>query len=94
MLAVMKTHATPEQIQADCACADGIFKRIPVEIRSQTGRALSNGNQSIDPAQIEPAQIEPTPFVARMDEIGKIAPIAGRSLLRGDYVAADCVLIS
>jgi 3-deoxy-7-phosphoheptulonate synthase len=54
--------------------ADGIL----VEVHHQPDKALSDGPQSIYPAQ----------FVTMMNEIGQIAPIVSRSLPRGIHVDA------
>jgi 3-deoxy-7-phosphoheptulonate synthase len=59
---------------AIAAGADGIL----VEVHHQPEKALSDGPQSIYPAQ----------FVRMMDEIGQIAPIIARSLPRGIHVDA------
>jgi DAHP synthase ferredoxin-like domain/DAHP synthetase I family len=55
------------------AGADGIL----VEVHHQPGKALSDGPQSIYPAQ----------FATMMQEIGEIAPIIGRWLPRGVRIA-------
>jgi 3-deoxy-7-phosphoheptulonate synthase len=61
--------------RAAVACgADGIL----VEVHHQPDKALSDGPQSLYPAQ----------FAAMMDEIGQIAPIVGRQLPRGIHVNA------
>jgi 3-deoxy-7-phosphoheptulonate synthase len=54
--------------------ADGIM----VEVHHQPDKALSDGPQSIYPAQ----------FVTMMDEIEQIAPVVARHLPRGIHVAA------
>jgi 3-deoxy-7-phosphoheptulonate synthase len=54
--------------------ADGIL----VEVHHQPEKALSDGPQSIYPAQ----------FVTMMDEIEKIAPVVARHLPRGIHIAA------
>jgi 3-deoxy-7-phosphoheptulonate synthase len=54
--------------------ADGIL----VEVHDHPEKALSDGPQSIYPAQ----------FAAMMDELGQIAPVVGRSLPRGIRVGA------
>jgi 3-deoxy-7-phosphoheptulonate synthase len=54
--------------------ADGLL----VEVHHQPDKALSDGPQSIYPAQ----------FAAMMDEIERIAPVVGRNLPRGIHVAA------
>jgi 3-deoxy-7-phosphoheptulonate synthase len=54
--------------------ADGIL----VEVHHQPDKALSDGPQSIYPAQ----------FATMMDEIQQIAPVVGRNLPRGIHVAA------
>jgi 3-deoxy-7-phosphoheptulonate synthase len=54
--------------------ADGIL----VEVHHQPDKALSDGPQSIYPAQ----------FAAMMDEIGQIAPIVGRQLPHGIHLNA------
>jgi len=59
---------------AVAAGADGIL----VEVHHQPEKALSDGPQSIYPAQ----------FARMMDEAGQIAPIVGRHLPRGIHVAA------
>ncbi len=59
---------------AIAAGADGIL----VEVHHQPDKALSDGPQSIYPAQ----------FAAMMEEIGQIAPIVGRRLPRGVRIAA------
>jgi 3-deoxy-7-phosphoheptulonate synthase len=55
--------------------ADGIM----VEVHHQPEKALSDGPQSIYPAQ----------FVTMMDEIEQIAPVVARHLPRGIHVAAE-----
>jgi len=57
--------------------ADGIL----VEVHNQPEKALSDGPQSIYPAQ----------FVTMMHEIEQIAPVIGRSLPRGIHVEAPAV---
>jgi 3-deoxy-7-phosphoheptulonate synthase len=54
--------------------ADGLL----VEVHHQPDKALSDGPQSIYPAQ----------FATMMDEIERIAPVVGRNLPRGIHVAA------
>ncbi len=54
--------------------ADGIM----VEVHNQPENALSDGPQSIYPAQ----------FATMMDEMEQIAPVVGRTLPRGIHVAA------
>jgi len=54
--------------------ADGVL----VEVHHQPDKALSDGPQSIYPAQ----------FARMMDEIGQIAPIVERALPRGIHIAA------
>jgi 3-deoxy-7-phosphoheptulonate synthase len=54
--------------------ADGIM----VEVHHQPDKALSDGPQSIYPAQ----------FVTMMDEIEQIAPVVARNLPRGIHIAA------
>lgn len=64
--------------RASVACgADGVL----VEVHNQPEKALSDGPQSIYPAQ----------FAQMMDEIEKIAPVVGRTLPRGIHagVSAD-----
>jgi 3-deoxy-7-phosphoheptulonate synthase len=57
------------------ACgADGII----VEVHHQPEKALSDGPQSIYPAQFE----------KMMDELAQIAPVIGRTLPRGIHVGA------
>jgi 3-deoxy-7-phosphoheptulonate synthase len=59
--------------RAAVACgADGII----VEVHHQPEKALSDGPQSIYPAQ----------FAQMMDEVGQIAPVIGRTLPRGIHV--------
>jgi 3-deoxy-7-phosphoheptulonate synthase len=61
--------------RAGVACgADGIL----VEVHHQPEKALSDGPQSIYPAQ----------FVKMMDEIAQIAPVIGRTLPRGIQIEA------
>jgi len=61
--------------RAGVACgADGII----VEVHHQPELALSDGPQSIYPAQ----------FAKMMDEIAQIAPVIGRTLPRGIHVGA------
>ena len=57
--------------------ADGIL----VEVHHQPEKALSDGPQSIYPAQ----------FVRMMEEIEQIAPVVGRHLPRGIHVEAPAV---
>jgi 3-deoxy-7-phosphoheptulonate synthase len=57
--------------------ADGIL----VEVHHQPEKALSDGPQSIYPAQ----------FVTMMDELEQIAPVVGRSLPRGIHVESPAV---
>jgi len=57
--------------------ADGIL----VEVHHQPDKALSDGPQSIYPAQ----------FVTMMNEIEQIAPVVGRRLPRGIHVEAPAV---
>ena len=59
----------PMSRAAVAAGADGLL----VEVHHQPDKALSDGPQAIYPEQ----------FARLMDEIGKIAPIVGRSLARG-----------
>jgi 3-deoxy-D-arabino-heptulosonate 7-phosphate (DAHP) synthase len=59
---------------AVAAGADGIM----VEVHNHPESALSDGPQSIYPAQ----------FATMMDEIGRIAPVVGRHLSRQVPVAA------
>jgi 3-deoxy-7-phosphoheptulonate synthase len=54
--------------------ADGLL----VEVHHQPDKALSDGPQSLYPAQ----------FATMMDEIERIAPVVGRNLPRGIHVAA------
>jgi 3-deoxy-7-phosphoheptulonate synthase len=59
--------------RAAVACgADGII----VEVHHQPEKALSDGPQSIYPAQ----------FAQMMDEVGQIAPVIGRTLPRGIHM--------
>ena len=59
--------------RAAVACgADGII----VEVHHQPEKALSDGPQSIYPAQ----------FAQMMDELAQIAPVIGRTLPRGIHV--------
>jgi 3-deoxy-7-phosphoheptulonate synthase len=62
---------------AVAAGADGIL----VEVHHQPEKALSDGPQSIYPAQ----------FARMMDEIERIAPVVGRHLSRGIHVEAPAV---
>ena len=62
---------------AVAAGADGIL----VEVHHQPEKALSDGPQSIYPAQ----------FAQMMDEIERIAPVVGRHLSRGIHVEAPAV---
>ena len=57
--------------------ADGVL----VEVHHQPEKALSDGPQSIYPAQ----------FATMMDEIEQIAPVVGRSLPRGIHIEAPAV---
>jgi len=57
--------------------ADGVL----VEVHNQPEKALSDGPQSIYPAQ----------FATMMDEIEQIAPVVGRSLARGIHIEAPAV---
>jgi 3-deoxy-7-phosphoheptulonate synthase len=57
--------------------ADGVL----VEVHNQPEKALSDGPQSIYPAQ----------FATMMDEIEQIAPVMGRSLARGIHIEAPAV---
>ena len=57
--------------------ADGVL----VEVHNQPEKALSDGPQSIYPAQ----------FAIMMDEIEQIAPVVGRSLARGIHIEAPAV---
>lgn len=57
-----------------CGC-DGVI----VEVHHQPENALSDGPQSIYPAQ----------FAKMMDELGKIAPIVDRTLPRGIHIGAS-----
>jgi 3-deoxy-7-phosphoheptulonate synthase len=57
--------------------ADGVL----VEVHHQPEKALSDGPQSIYPAQ----------FATMMDEIEQIAPVVGRSLARGIHIEAPAV---
>ena len=57
--------------------ADGVL----VEVHNQPEKALSDGPQSIYPAQ----------FATMMDEIEQIAPVVGRSLPRGIHIEAPAV---
>jgi 3-deoxy-7-phosphoheptulonate synthase len=62
--------------RASVACgADGII----VEVHHQPENALSDGPQSIYPAQ----------FATMMDELGKIAPVVDRTLPRGIHVGVS-----
>jgi 3-deoxy-7-phosphoheptulonate synthase len=62
--------------RAAVACgADGVI----VEVHHQPEKALSDGPQSIYPAQ----------FAQMMDEIQQIAPVIGRTLPRGIHVGAS-----
>jgi 3-deoxy-7-phosphoheptulonate synthase len=54
--------------------ADGIL----VEVHDHPEKALSDGPQSIYPAQ----------FASMMDELERIAPVVGRNLLRGNRIEA------
>jgi 3-deoxy-7-phosphoheptulonate synthase len=54
--------------------ADGIM----VEVHHQPDKALSDGPQSIYPAQ----------FATMMDEIERIAPVVDRNLPRGIHIEA------
>jgi 3-deoxy-7-phosphoheptulonate synthase len=62
---------------AIAAGADGLL----VEVHNHPDKALSDGPQSLFPEQ----------FVRLVDEIGRIAPIVGRSLPRGIRVAETAV---
>ena len=57
--------------------ADGVL----VEVHNQPEKALSDGPQSIYPAQ----------FATMMDEIEQIAPVVGRSLARGIHIETPAV---
>jgi 3-deoxy-7-phosphoheptulonate synthase len=67
----------PMSRAAIAAGADGLL----VEVHNHPDKALSDGPQSLFPEQ----------FVRLVDEIGRIAPIVGRSLPRGIRVAETAV---